>query len=193
MKKLFSFLAALMISSSAAFAQQPVGTWSIQPKIGLNVASLTKAEGSDPRIGLAVGAELQYQVTDIFALTGGLLYSMQGAKDKVSGYTTTAKLDYINVPILANVYVMRGLAVKLGLQPGFNINSETKVSGSSSSAETDNDDAKTVDLSIPIGLSYEFNNFVIDGRYNFGVTKVYDHADNKNSVFQITVGYKFAL
>ena len=54
-------------------------------------------------------------------------------------------------------------------------------------------DAKTVDLSIPIGLSYEFSNFVIDGRYNWGLTKVAKDSDSKNSVFQNTLGYKLPL
>lgn len=181
-----------MVSSVAMFAQQAVGTWSIQPKIGLNVANLTDAD-ADARIGLAVGAELQYQVTDIFAITGGVLYSMQGCKDSEDGATGTLKLDYVNVPILANVYVVKGLAVKLGIQPGFNVNSKLKAKASGVSAEVDLDGAKSVDFSIPIGLSYEFDNFVIDGRYNWGVTKVADDVDSKNSVFQFTVGYKFAL
>ena len=72
---------------------------------------------------------------------------------------------------LANVYVAPGFAVKLGLQPGFNVNSKAKAKNNGVSVEADMD-AKTVDLSIPIGLSYEFSNFVIDGRYNWGVTKV---------------------
>lgn len=191
MKKIF-LVAAMMVSSVAMFAQQAVGTWSIQPKIGLNVANLTDAD-ADSRIGLAVGAELQYQATDIFAITGGILYSMQGCKDSESGATGTVKLDYINVPILANVYVVKGLAVKLGIQPGFNVNSKLKAKTSGVSAEVDLDGVKSVDFTIPIGLSYEFDNFVIDGRYNWGVTKVADDLDSKNSVFQFTVGYKFAL
>ena len=32
----------------------------------------------------------------------------------------------------------------------------------------------TFDFAIPVGLSYEFYNFVIDARYTFGVTKVFD-------------------
>ena len=42
-------------------------------------------------------------------------------------------------------------------------------------------------------LSYEFSNVVIDGRYNWGLTKVWKDGEAKNSVFQITVGYKFSL
>ena len=57
------------------------------------------------------------------------------------------------------------------------------------------DQCKKVDFSIPVGLSYEYQSFVLDARYNIGLTKtVKDAAEKtKNSVFQITVGYKFAL
>lgn len=44
-----------------------------------------------------------------------------------------------------------------------------------------------------MGVSYEFKNVVLDARYNWGVTKVFDDADVKNSVFQVTLGYKFEL
>lgn len=56
-------------------------------------------------------------------------------------------------------------------------------------------EAKTVDFSIPVGLSYEFPTvpIVIDARYNWGLTKVVDGGDSKNSVFQFTLGYKFDL
>lgn len=188
MKKLL-LVAVMVLTSAISFAQQKEGTLTIQPKVGLNIASLTDYDDSDPRFGVVAGAEFMYQATDMVGLSFGALYSMQGAKyDKA-----TIKLDYINVPILANVYVAPGFAVKLGLQPGFNVNSKVKAKSNGVSAEADLDDVKTVDLSIPIGLSYEFNNFVIDGRYNWGVTKVAKDGDSKNSVFQITLGYKLPL
>jgi len=191
MKKVI-LAAALMLSSVATFAQHAVGSFTIQPKVGLNIATLTKADGSDPRIGFVGGAEFEYQAADIVSLSFGALYSQQGCKYDVSGVKTTSKLDYINVPVLANVYVAKGLAVKLGVQPGFNVNSSVKVAKGNTKVETDAD-AKSVDFSIPVGLSYEYNNFVLDGRYNWGLTKVVDGADSKNSVFQITLGYKFSL
>uniref|UniRef100_A0AB33IRD3 Porin family protein n=1 Tax=Prevotella sp. GTC17253 TaxID=3236793 RepID=A0AB33IRD3_9BACT len=186
MKKII-LSAALMLTTVAAFAQHAVGTLTLQPKVGMNIANLTKSD-NDARIGLAAGAELEYQASDIVSVSAGALYSMQGAK---AGNLTT-KLDYINVPILANVYVAKGLAVKLGVQPGFNVNSEYKVKAGKADAAMDID-VKTVDFSIPVGLSYEYNNFVVDGRYNWGLTKVSDYSDSKNSVFQVTLGYKFAL
>lgn len=192
MKKIL-LMAVVMLASVASYAQQAVGTFTLQPKIGMNVASLTKSDGADPRIGLAAGVEAEYQATDIFSISAGLIYSMQGNKYEVKSVTATQKLDYINIPILANVYVVKGLAVKLGIQPAFNVSDKVKFSGSGSSVENEDLGAESFDFSIPVGLSYEYSNFVFDARYNFGVTKVWDGGDPMNSVFQITLGYKFAL
>lgn len=197
MKKLIA-IAALLISSVATFAQQPVGSFSIQPKVGLNIASLTKADDTDPRFGLVAGAEFMYQASDMLGVSFGALYSMQGCTGTTDelgkDVDATLKLDYINIPILANVYVAPGFAVKLGLQPAFCINNKIKGKSGSTSVQTDGIfDENTFELSMPIGLSYEFSNFVIEGRYNFGLTKAFKDMDNKNSVFQFTVGYKLPL
>lgn len=192
MKKIL-LMAVVMLASVASYAQEAVGTFTLQPKIGMNVASLTKCDGCDPRIGLAAGVEAEYQATDIFSVSAGLIYSMQGNKAKAEGVTQTTKLDYINIPILANVYVTKGLAVKLGVQPAFNVSDKVKLSGGKASVEAEDVGAESFDFSIPVGLSYEFNNIVLDARYNFGVTNIAEGGDAKNSVFQFTLGYKFAL
>ena len=192
MKKIL-LTAVVMLASVASYAQQAVGTFTLQPKIGMNVASLTKCDGCDPRIGLAAGVEAEYQATDIFSVSAGSIYSMQGNKAKEEGVTLTTKLDYINIPILANVYVTKGLAVKLGVQPAFNVSDKQKLSGGKASVEAEDVGAESFDFSIPVGLSYEYNNVVFDARYNFGVTNIADGGDSKNSVFQFTLGYKFAL
>lgn len=179
------------------FAQHEVGSLTLQPRVGLNIANFTNSDGANPRLGLAAGGEFEYQIARMFSVSGGMLYSMQGATDKESGVSVAVKTDYINIPVLANIYVFQGLAIKFGLQPGFNISSKYKISGSgmslSGSLSDLGDDVKSFDFAIPVGLSYEFNNVVIDGRYNIGVTRIMDGDSSKNSVFQITVGYKFEL
>lgn len=184
MKKLF-VMAAMVLSSVGAFAQQAAGTTTIQPKVGLNVSTIGD---NDWKAGFAAGAELQYQATDNLGVAVGALYSVQGfkAKDlkKVAGMTFEGgkwNPGYINVPITLNYYPVAGLALKAGLQPGFMVNKD------------DAEDIKTFDLSIPVGLSYEYQNIVFDARYNIGVTKIADGVDHYNNVIQITVGYKFAL
>ncbi|MDD6541006.1 MAG: porin family protein [Prevotella sp.] len=191
MKKLL-VMAAVMLASVGAYAQHAVGSFTLQPKVGMNIANLTDADDADARIGFVGGLETEYQATDIFSLSAGVLYSMQGCKYDNDKVKTTSKLDYINIPIMANVYVAKGLAVKLGVQPAFNVNSEVKVSGGKYSTSADVD-AKSFDFSIPVGISYEYSNVVLDARYNWGLTKVADGSDSKNSVFQITLGYKFDL
>lgn len=186
------------IATTASFAQWSVGSITVQPKIGINGANITDADNSDSRIGLVLGGEFEYRVSPIFSLSAGALYSMQGCKGTAEdgdGNTgdVSLKLDYINVPILANVYVVKGLAIKLGIQPGFNVRHKASATVSGVNVTTNLPGIKSVDFSIPIGVSYEFNRFVIDGRYNLGVTKLIDGADSKHSVFQFTFGYKFAL
>lgn len=193
MKKLFLAVVAMMVSA-ATFAQNEVGQLTIQPKVGVNIANITDAVGADPRIGLAAGAEFEYGITDNIGLSAGVLYSMQGAKASEESVDYTLKLDYLNVPILANFYVAKGLALKLGVQPGFKLSSKVKGEASGVTAELEVEDGvKSIDLSIPVGLSYQYQNIVFDARYNWGVTKIIDDADSKHSVFQITVGYKFSL
>lgn len=200
MKKFIASALMLFAASTATFAQHEVGSFTLQPKVGVNIASLTKSDGADPRIGLAAGVEGEYQATDIFSLSAGVIYSQQGNKyDESNGNSNvkfTNKLDYINIPIMANVYVVKGLAVKLGVQPAFNVNSKfstvANVAGTETKKSVDTD-VKSFDFSIPVGLSYEYNNVVLDARYNWGLTKIADNSDSKNSVFQITLGYKFDL
>ena len=192
MKKLL-LMAAVMLSSVGAFAQHAVGSFTLQPKVGINIANITNnSDAGKARVDFAGGLEGEYQATDIFSLSAGLMYSRQGykTKDNVAGLSGKDwKPSYLNVPVLANVYVVPGLAVKLGVQPGFMVDKDK---------DGYKGEVNTFDLSIPVGLSYEYNNFVLDGRYNWGVTKINKNSvkgadDTRNSVFQITLGYKFSL
>ena len=199
-------MACFLLASASTFARNEVGSFSIQPKVGINIATMTNSDGGESRIGFVAGAELEYQATPIFSVTAGALYSQQGIKSDDDDITETIKMDYVNIPILANVYVAKGLAVKAGIQPGFRVNDKVKVNGGGVSAEmgledvfhaagVDNVNVKNVDFAIPVGISYQCNNLQFDARYNFGITSAIsaDGESTKNSVFQITVGYKFKL
>ena len=195
MKKIM-MIAALMVATLSASAQNEVGQITLKPTVGLNLANITNNDGKI-KVGVAAGLEAEYGITETFGITGGVLYSMEGCKNKdVSDYKTT--LDYINIPILANAYLFKGFAVKVGVQPGFLVNAKEKYSRGGISFDGDIKDAcNKVDLSIPIGVSYEYASFVFDARYNWGLTNTWkdDTRDKKshNSVFMFSVGYKFAL
>lgn len=183
MKKIM-ILTALVLSSVGAFAQYRAGDVTIQPKIGLNCSNLTDYSDdgdTDWKAGLAVGVEGEYHINNWFGISAGLMYSQQGTK--IEDYKVS--MDYLNVPMLANFYVAKGLSLKAGIQPGFKLNSE--IEGHSF------DGVNTVDWSMPMGISYEYQGFTIDARYTLGVTDAIKDTDVKNQVFQLTFGYKFKL
>ena len=195
MKKLM-MIAAMMLMSMGAFAQNEVGQFTLKPMVGMTLANITNIDGKI-KVGLAAGVEAEYGITETFGVSGGVLYSMEGSKNKDNSDLKT-NLDYINVPILANAYLFKGFAVKVGVQPGFLVRAKEKYSNGGITVDGDIKDAcNKVQLSIPIGLSYEYADFVFDARYNWGLTNTFknDNSDKKshNSVFMFTLGYKFAL
>ena len=99
-------MAAMVLSSVGAFAQYSAGDITIQPKIGLNIASVGGDVDGDYKTGLAVGAEAEYHVSPLIGVSAGLLYSQQGCKWSVNveGVDIEAKWKpaYLNIPILAN-------------------------------------------------------------------------------------------
>ena len=197
MKKIM-MIAALMVATLSANAQNEVGQVTLQPKVGINIASMTGDTWVDKKakVGLVAGVEAEYGITENFGLDFGLLYSMEGCKLKTSGMdkSLSVNLDYINIPILAQFYAAKGFAIKAGIQPAFNVRHKASYDGESANLKDLGIETKSFNFSIPVGLSYEYQSFVLDARYNIGVTKLFKDADQgRNSTFSITLGYKFAL
>ncbi len=189
MKKMM-MIAAMMIAAVSANAQNEVGQITLMPKAGINISKITGDGDSKSKVGLVAGVEAEYGIAENFGLQFGVLYSMEGAKND----DVKLNMDYINIPILAQYYVVKGLAVKAGIQPAFNVRGKWSLDGESGKLKDIGLEPKTFNFSIPVGLSYEYQNFVLDARYNIGVTKLVKDADQgRNSTFAITVGYKFAL
>ena len=211
MKRLMTFIAAILLTTVAAMAQHEEGDFTVQPKVGLNIATLSDADKAIT--DLHFGIEAEYMVTDNFSLGLGAILSNQGAKydyyepnangeDSRNKYTVD--LDYVHVPILASYYVLPGLAVKAGVQPGFKMRAKAKIDDRTvdldelykvSSYVLDEDiKVSKFDLSIPVGISYEYKNIVVDARYNWGLIKVMNVGDAfYNRCFMVSLGYKLEL
>ena len=198
MKKLF-VLVVVAFMATVVNAQQMF----VKPMVGGTLSTLTgDTEGTKMRLGLVAGGEFGYMITEQFGATAGLLVSMQGSNYDDTNYTkdVSSTLTYLNVPLLANYYVFPGFAVKAGVQFGYLLSAKYKGSENELGTWVDydrstTDGLKKLDISIPIGLSYEFSNFVIDARYNLGVYNINDlgNATVKNGVIMLTVGYKIPL
>ena len=191
---MIAVVAVACLTASAQNARHAAGSFTIQPMIGIAAGTLSgtysdwEISSKDPRAGLVIGAEAEYYTsTHWLSLSAGLLYQQQGFKLK---NTPSAKLDYINIPVLVNFYVAKGFALKIGLQPGFLVN-----------AKQDGNDFKdacnTFNLALPVGLSYEFKNgLTLDLRGAASLTKLNKKGDDLkwySDAGMLTIGYKFSL
>ena len=188
-------MATVAMTASAQNTLRDNGTFTLQPKVGLGIGVLSgewkTASGVDnkSRVGFVAGVEGEYYATKWLGIAAGLNYAQQGWKFKGNGIDQTTKLDYLNIPVTADFYVAKGLALKTGLQFGILMNAKLEDSDIKDACEK-------LNLSIPLGISYEISNVILDLRYNLGLTKT-NKPDNgskaRSDLFQITVGYKFAL
>ena len=192
-----------LLTSVVTVAQRREGTCTVQPKVGLNVSTLSDAQKT---IGDACfGMEAEYMITNIFSLSAGVMVSNQGGKYDKDGLRYTADIDYANIPIMANVYVLPGLALKAGVQPGFRLKAKMETDNGSYDIDEfyklagmlipgEEPKINKFDLAIPVGISYEYENVVLGARYNWGLLKVENIGPAYyNRVFEVTLGYKFEL
>ena len=199
MKKLATLLVAL-VASISTFAQVEKGTITLQPMVGLTETSFT-ADAAKFKVGFIGGVEGAYQISNRVGVSLGVLYAMQGAKydyalintstgSTVGSGSQNVNLNTLNIPVLCNVYVWKGLAVKAGVQP------EITLSASANGADV-KEAFKSANVSIPVGASYDFPfGLTVDARYNIGVTNIWKSetgGSGNNCAFQITAGYKFKL
>lgn len=223
MRRLLSLAIAIMAATLAGAQAQP-GKMTLKPMIGFTVSTVSNADidfnkvpglqgfgkiAANPKVGLVIGGEAEWQLSRMFALSAGITYTMQGCTFDEwyvnDGSATLGIKDakvtfhFLNIPILANVYVAKNFALKAGLQPQVLLKAKEKMTvygivngygydevGMSGESEGTN----TFALALPIGLSYDLKHLVIEARYNFGLTDIFDDGDQKCSAFQFTIGYR---
>ena len=206
MKKLLTLMALIAITLSAQ-AQHEEGDVTIQPKVGITISNIT--DGDKSKVNLAYGVEFERFFADQFSASLGVVFTDQGCKydiysaDGAGNVSDEMKLDiyYGTLPIMANYYVLPGLALKAGIQPAFRVKAKIEYKGEKVDFDNyidtmfkgEGNKLNTFDLSIPVGLSYEYKGITLDARYNFGVTKLISNTDKGiyNKVFIMTLGYKF--
>ena len=198
MKQFLVLVAVAMMTVLSANAQNREGDYSIQPRVGATFSTLTNTDDAQMKLNVVYGVEYEQYLTDQFSVAGGVLFTNQGTKFK--GDNSTFNNYYCAVPLTANYYVLPGLALKAGLQPAYRMKTNMKVDGQTYDFDKvmeilfEGTDVKMndFDLSIPVGLSYEYNGVTLDARYNFGVTKLFSGINDSvlNQVITVTLGYK---
>ncbi len=236
MKRFYTIIAALALAAAAS-AQSRQGTFSVIPRLGVTLSNISKEmqpvldapsyvsvpSKGKTKSGVLAGADMQYQITPIVAVSLGAFYTQLGCKYDDTDLTeaevgthrvyknTRSNLHYISVPLLGHFYVAKGLAVNAGVQASWLVDNSVQAditnvtidkNGSYTyttqveEMDVENTYAKKFELAIPVGLSYEYMNVVLDVRYHLGLSKVYDSPldnGNKNHGLVVSAGYKFDL
>ena len=192
----------MLVIATSANAQKGTGEISIIPRIGMTLSNMTDMDiiasnGNGPnnmetsrgkmKVGVTAGADAEFQALPSLGISLGLHYSLQGCHHSGTNdfKSFDTNLHYINIPLLANIYIGSGFALRGGVYMGIKI-------GDSEGYKTFNPEYKTIDMAIPFGLTYEWNNFILGARYNFGITNVPKLKDfkSKNQVVVIDLGYR---
>lgn len=158
------------------------------------------------RTGFLAGAFVQLDFAGPFALQPEVLYVQKGAEreDDLQGttVTTTTKLDYIEVPVLAKFQlpVTGPFSPNLFAGPtaGFNVTSEAEVEGGGQSETEDIENTSSTEFGVVFGVGGDFGigagTISVDARYGLGLTSV-DDSDADQSInnqgFMITAGFAF--
>jgi opacity protein-like surface antigen len=181
-------------------------------KGGLNSSNFSGDTGGidfKSRVGFNLGAFAAIKLSEKITLQPEILYSTQGAKavnvtalyDDIL-YTGYVKfnLSYINVPVMVKYYVADKFNLEVGPQIGFltSAKTSTKLDGFSQTVDEDiKDSFESVDFGLNFGAGYDFTKNVSAGiRYNLGLANIAktepgDNSKLENSVFSLSVGYKF--
>jgi hypothetical protein len=179
MKKLIVAVITLFIGTTAFSQEIDLGV-----KAGANFSSITDASGLSNKTGFQAGIFGGIKFTDKVGIQADVLYSQQGAEFDSGKFD----LNYINVPIVLKYYLVQGLNIQAGPQFGFILDDDIYEDGIGSFEAN----AEKSDISGVVGAGYDFPFGIrVDARYNFGLTKVVDGSDSKNSVVSLAVGYSF--
>jgi len=182
--------------------------------VGMNSQNVILDKQSAPSAFLGLG--VTYQANKIVGLSAGVNYAVQGqgyenlkVPDMYAKYSNNAlELTYVQIPLMAHLYFYKGWSFNTGVQPGFLVNADmtSRVERDLTRKQTDDirvdymDDLKKFDLTIPLGISYEFKgHFVLGAQYNLGLLpvnkkgNVYEDHETKNGAFYLTLGWKIGL
>ncbi|WP_292948937.1 porin family protein [Olleya sp. UBA1516] len=212
MKKLILSTALFISGLALVNAQSDSREVQLGIKGGLNSSTISGDDlgDLDSRTSFNAGLVAEIPLTERLSFQPEVLYSGQGFdvreidQDNIvdTDENIEYQLDYIQVPLLLKAYIVKGLSVEAGPQFGFKIHEEFDYQPNSDGGdiEIDSDDSyvKDFDTSIALGAAYKFDNgFFLSGRYNLGVTDIFEDGtpfegvDAKNNVWQFGIGFMF--
>lgn len=160
-------------------------------KAGVNIASFTDSYKS--RIGFHGGVFLNRTINKYFSIQPELLFSGEGRISIYDGVEHTWVLNYVQLPLMLQVYPIKEFYLEAGPQVGVLISAADKIDGDKTQADL-KAIVSTAQLAIGVGLGFKAtDNVTVYGRYNFGMTDItsYDAAVHHSNVGQVGIAVRF--
>lgn len=208
MKKIFTTLTIILFFVISANAQTEFGL-----RGGLNMSNIIgdNVEDNNDYYSFHIGFFTSIKITDNLSIQPEIQYSSQGAdyetvfSEGIYESITEGELrfQYLNLPVMVKFNVFKGLFIEVGPQAGYLayskhlINYTEKENGDiTSRGRVQNNLRKLtneIDYGVVGGLGYQFKDgLFLEARYYYGLNDIIKDIDeNRNSVFQFSVGYKF--
>ncbi|MEZ4787022.1 MAG: porin family protein [Flavobacterium haoranii] len=148
------------------------------------------------------GVFVELPITQGVAIVPELNYSRKGSEVQntilTETYKSKFKLSYLEMPVLLKLNLVPNFNLHAGPYVAYLLNAKTDVVDENGdnveSFEYDTDDFNKLDFGLSAGLGFDFNNFGIGARYNYGLSEI-DKDNNangaKNSAFNLYVALKF--
>lgn len=193
MKTTLALAVALLVSAASANAQTSFGV-----KAGLNVANLSIDDADDTfepenRTGFVAGVFVTMRGGGILAFQPEVLISSQGAKFSDAVNSGSARIDYLQVPLLARIGPSK-VGIVVGPSIGYRIRAKLSGDGITVDNEDFSDQIKRMDVGLVAGVTADVGKLVLDGRYTWGLTNIEEDATaekTKNRVISLTLGLRF--
>jgi len=162
-------------------------------KGGLNFANISGETDNKMKTAFHAGVYSEVFFDYFLMMQAELLLSYQGhAPFDDQPFSAALNLWYLNLPIMARYNLGYNFNVHAGIQLGFLLSAKSKANDGFT--ESVKDQKKTLDFGIPIGVGYEFWDRKLSGSFRYIIpisnTEVSDLQTRKNSVFQVSIGYK---
>lgn len=199
MKKLVITLVTLLTAYHYSQAQLSYGA-----RAGLNMSKISFTDEDFKtkfQPGFSIGLYGKYALNKNMAVQVEAAFSREGTKEEriSSGSKGRINKSYMQIPLLFQYKIVKGLYAEAGPQFGILIASKEKY-GNNSQENNIKPYYKPVDIRVPIGVGYDLNDVVkglsVDLRYSFSLSKINKVAvgggNLKNQVIGLTVFYNIA-
>ena len=193
MKKLFTILTVVALTTTISFAQAQFGATA-----GLNMANITGEDmEADMKIGMHVGLSATFELSDAMTLKTGALYSTKGMQDEEDGMKMSANLSYIEIPVNLSFAVSDQMSLMAGPYIGLLMGAEAEISGTGGLFDGTIDmkeDTRSMDFGINVGAGFAVTDAIsINAGYQMGLASLDPDGDGdaRNSNIHFGMTYSF--